>query len=109
MSINLLYNGFTGAGPDIGLTDKFQLPLVSNPYDLPDWHRDLTEEEYLQIIGPPDLAVLMNKHGFLKMQLLSWQRNEHHYRQIETVIDLLSEFDRGNKPVRYTLTISDMG
>jgi hypothetical protein len=48
MSINLLYQGFTAAGMPLDLIDKYQLPLVSNPINLPDWQRDLTEEEYLQ-------------------------------------------------------------
>ncbi|MCV9907636.1 hypothetical protein OIV19_08415 [Brucella sp. HL-2] len=51
------------------LIDRFNLPLVSRPYDLADWSREITEAEYLDLIGPPDIEALRGKHPGLRRMM----------------------------------------
>lgn len=95
----------------IRLIDRFNLPLVSDPHALADWSREITEAEYLDLVGPPDIEALLAKHrGFRSM--MEWRSepgHENHYTQVEKIFHLVSEFKRGNRAVRYRLTVSDMG
>ena len=94
-----------------GLVDRFKLPLVSHPSALSDWSREISEAEYLDLVGPPDLEALRTKHSGLQW-MLEW-RSEHgrekDYGQVERLFHYISEFERGNRAVRYRLTVSDMG
>ena len=93
------------------LIDRFKLPLVSSPHDLADWSRELTEAEYLDLVGPPDFESVLAKHPGLP-RMVDWRSepgHEDHYGQISEIFHLISEFKRGNRPLRYQLTVSDMG
>lgn len=93
------------------LIRSFDLPLVSRPYDLADWSREITEAEYLDLVGPPDIEALRAKHSGLRW-MMEWRREPGHetdYGQIERIFLLVSELKRGNRPLRYQLTVSDMG
>ena len=94
-----------------GLVDRFKIPLVSLPSALSDWSREISEAEYLDLVGPPDLEALRAKHSGLRW-MLEWRSEpgrEKDYGQVERLIHYISEFDRGNRVVRYRLTVSDMG
>ena len=93
------------------LIDSFNLPIVSRPYDLTDWARDITEAEYLDLVGPSDFDALLAKHDSLRW-MMGWRSepgHEGHYGQIEAIFHLIWEFKRGNRPRRYRLEVSDMG
>lgn len=93
------------------LIDRFKLPLVSNPYELADWSREITEGEYLDLVRPPDFELLLAKHPGLQ-RMVKWRSqlgHEDDYGQIREMFHLISEFKRGNRPLRYQLTVSDMG
>jgi hypothetical protein len=84
---------------------------VSHPSALADWSREITEPEYLDLIGPPDLKMLLAKHRNLQW-MVNWRSDpgkEMDYAHIEAIFNLISEFDRGNCVVRYRLTVSDLG
>lgn len=109
LRINLGELGFNSHGVD--LVHRFDLPLVSHPSALADWSREITEAEYIDLVGPPDIGALLAKHRGLRW-MMDWRSelgHENHYGQIETVFQLVSEFQRGNQPLRYQLTVSDMG
>ncbi|WP_164281130.1 hypothetical protein [Stenotrophomonas indicatrix] len=93
------------------LIDRFNLPLVSHPHALADWSREITEAEYLDIVGPPDIESMLAKHPGLRrrMEWRSEPGQEDHCGQIEQIFHLVSEFKRGNRALRYRLTVSDMG
>lgn len=93
------------------LIDRFNLPLVSDPHALADWSREITEVEYLDLVGPPDIDLLQAKHPGLRW-MMEWRSRpgrETDYGQVERIFHLISEFKRGNRALRYRLTISDMG
>lgn len=93
------------------LIDRYKLPLVSRPYDLADWSREITEAEYLDLVGPADIEALRAKHPGLRC-MMEWRKKLGHetdYGQIERIFLLVSEFKRGNRPLRYQFTVSDMG
>lgn len=109
LHINLGELGFDSHG--VALVHRFDLPLVSQPSALADWSREITEGEYIDLVGPPDIGALLAKHQGLRW-MMDWRSelgHENHYGQIETVFQLVSEFQRGNQPLRYHLTVSDMG
>lgn len=111
MTFDLSECGFTLPGGALGLIDRFGLPRVSPPHALLDWSRRISEAEYLELVGPTDLAALAEKHRGLRFHL-DWRKepgHEHHYGQVETVFALIEEFRHGNRAVAYTLTVSDMG
>lgn len=111
MSLDLSYCGFTLPGGALGLIDRYRLPRVSPPHALLDWSRRISEAEYLELIGPPDLDALAAKHRGLRFQL-DWRKepgHENHYGQVENVFALIEEFRYGNRALSYTLTVSDMG
>ena len=93
------------------LIDRYNLPLVSNPHALADWSREITEAEYLDLVGPPDIELLQAKHPGLRW-MMEWRSEpgrENDYGQVERIFHLISEFKRGNRALRYQLTVSDMG
>ncbi|MFK4823010.1 hypothetical protein ACI0FS_23060 [Ochrobactrum quorumnocens] len=51
------------------LIDRYKLPLVSCPYDLAEWSREITETEYLDLVGPPDIEALRAKHPGLRRMI----------------------------------------
>jgi len=109
LNINLGELGFNSH--DVALIHRFDLPLVSQPSTLADWSREITEGEYIDLVGPPDITALLAKHQGLRW-MTDWRSelgHENHYGQFETVFQLVSEFHRGNQPLRYQLTVSDMG
>ena len=58
-----------------------------------------------------DIEALLAKHRGLRW-IVEWRSepgHEDHYGQVKTVFQLVSEFKRGNQPLRYWLTVSDMG
>ena len=73
--------------------------------------REITEVEYLDLVGPPDIDLLQAKHPGLRW-MMEWRSKpgrETDYGQVERIFHLISEFKRGNRALRYRLTISDMG
>ncbi|MEH6418658.1 hypothetical protein [Pseudomonas sp. CGJS7] len=111
MHFDLSSCGFDLPGGALGLIHRFELPQVSAPYALLDWARPISEAQYLQLIGPPDLDTLAAKHRSLRF-MLDWRKepgHENHYGQVETVFALIEEFRSGNRALAYTLTVSDMG
>lgn len=102
--LGILPNGYV-------LIDQYKLPLVSRPHDLADWSREITEAEYLDLVGPPDIEALRAKHPGLRWKM-EWRKEPGHetdYGQVERILLLISEFKRGNRPLRYQHTVSDMG
>ena len=109
LHINLGELGFNSHG--VALVDRFDLPLVSHPSALADWSREITEAEYIDLVGPADIGARLAKHQGLRW-MMDWRSepgHENHYGQIEAMFELISEFRRGNQPLRYQLTVSDMG
>lgn len=101
-----------GIGPSgYDLIGRFNLPLVSRLSDLADWSREITEAEYLDLVGPPDIEALQAKHPGLRwrMEWRSEPGHENHYGQVERIFHLVSEFKRSNRALCYQLTVSDMG
>lgn len=93
------------------LINRFSLPLISPPSQLADWSREISEAEYIDLVGPMDIEALLAKHRGLRWGV-EWRGepgHEGHYGQVETVFQLVSEFKRGNHPLHYRLTVSDMG
>lgn len=111
MTLPLRDLGLDASGSALSMIDTYELPLVSAPSELPDWQRQITEAEYLSIVGPANIEALGQKHAGLQF-MLDWRNTpgrSSDYGQVMQLFDLVAEFARGNIAVNYLFSVADMG
>lgn len=108
------YHGFAAGVHALDLIDKFNLPLISGKWALPEWRRDITFDEMKMITGGTTLREAIKNNHFLKHMLL-WRSKPPRgdlplgYGQAVRTITFLKRLERGEVPKRIRLEVWDMG
>lgn len=108
------YHGLTAAVHALDLIDKFNLPMISDKWALPEWGRDITFEEMKMITGGTTLREAIKHNHFLKHMLL-WRSKPPRddlplgYGQAVRTVNFLKRLERGEVPQKIRLEVWDMG